>query len=353
MLQSANYLAAREHEVHVLSCEFECDALSPGITKELVSLNRSLPYAHILQFAPHCNRILNKLKCDQLSSFGSISPTGGVQWVQSVHRAWLEISQKNRRGVARIKQLLNPEHLLLLNSERQHFAARRYRKLIACSDNVRADLMRFYDVPDGDIVVVPNGFNSDEFNVGRCASLRSEMRANLGLSRSDYVFVFVANELQRKGFFPLIEAIARMKDPSLKLLVAGRVDENTCLGHISSLNLEQSVKFVGSTSDAARFYAAADCFALPTQYEAWGMVIVEALACGLPVITSSCAGAAIAVREGENGYLIDDPFDTDEIAAKLGRVRNEVFDSQKIANSVRHLDWNEVLPSYERVLLDN
>ena len=82
------------------------------------------------------------------------------------------------------------------------------------------------------------------------------------------------------------------------------------------------------------------------------MVIVKAMACGLPVIASRLAGAAVAVREAENGYLLNDPGDVDEIASKLQKLLAGEYDTaERISQSVRAYSWENILGKYEEVLL--
>jgi UDP-glucose:(heptosyl)LPS alpha-1,3-glucosyltransferase len=101
----------------------------------------------------------------------------------------------------------------------------------------------------------------------------------------------------------------------------------------------------------AEYFSAADIFALPTHYEAWGLVVVEAMACGLPVLTSRAAGASIAVQEGRNGALLESPADEDEIASKLKNLLEGRHESPGwIAESVLKYEWAEILPKYETVL---
>jgi UDP-glucose:(heptosyl)LPS alpha-1,3-glucosyltransferase len=291
---------------------------------------------------------------DVLGSFGVESPPDGVLWVTSVHKAWLEISQAQRCFRGRLRQHLNPFHLSVLVLERYHFAGRRYRKLIALTDQVKSDLQRLYGVPAGDVEVIPNGFALSEFNIDRTTQVRPTVRQRLGFRESDFVVIFAANELDRKGFEPLLTGMARLDDPNMHLLAVGRLNARRYADRIAELGLSDRVTFTGPTNDVAEYYAAADAFALPTQYEAWGLVIVEAMACGLPVITSRLAGAAVSVVEGRSGYLLNDPGNVEEIAEKLRLVREgRCADANWISTSVGAYEWSQVLLKYERVLYES
>jgi UDP-glucose:(heptosyl)LPS alpha-1,3-glucosyltransferase len=288
-----------------------------------------------------------------IGGFGIAAPCSEVVWVQSVQKAWLEISGSQRNFKGRLKQRLNLFHPLILAMERSYYGGRKYRKLIALSDQVKDDLMRFYGVPEKDIVVIPNGFAPSEFNLARRDEQREAMRQKLNYTDSDRVVIFAANELERKGFGPLLRAIAALDDSSVHLLAVGRLNPFAYASEIQRLGMAQRVQFTGPTSEVASYYAAADVFALPTQYEAWGLVIVEAMACGLPALTSRLAGASIAISEGQTGQLLDNPRDVQEIRAKLSLLlEGKHASSDVISSSVAQYAWSRVLESYENVLTE-
>ncbi len=350
-LEAANFLAKRGHRVTLVCVECDRVDLHPSIKIAHVDAPLRPPALRLWAFARRSRRVLKKLEnVDCVASFGAMSPRG-VYWVQSVHAAWLDISGKKRKGLARLKQKLNPLHPVALRFERRNFGTRHYDKLVALTPEVRDDLHRFYGVPEDDVVIIPNGFSPDEFNPERAARERARVRDELDLPPSARVVCFVANETARKGFGPLLRAIAGLNDSSIHLLAVGRLDVRAFERRIETLGLTGRVHAVGPTNEVARYLAAADCFALPTQYEAWGLVIVEALACGLPVLTSRLAGAAVAVDEGRSGFLLDDPEDAGEIASRLRELLGDwPVSPAEIAASVARFRWDQVLLEYEAVL---
>ncbi|MDD5350535.1 MAG: glycosyltransferase family 4 protein [Chthoniobacteraceae bacterium] len=352
LLETANHLAGRGHDVHVYAADFNAQALHPGVARHPVPAAKRPALLRMLTYARNCQAGLEDLDSDVHGSFGVISPPGGVFNVQSVHRAWIEASRRLRKPAGRLRQACNPVHPFLLSLERKHFAERRYRKLIVPTEQVRADLRRYYNVPERDVVIIPNGYAPALLNPARGEMLRPKMRGKLGYNPGDFVILFVANELERKGFPCLLRAVASMDNPRLRLLaVVGRVNTRPSFAAVRRLGLEGRVRIVGSQNDLTPWYAAADVLALPTQYEAWGLVIVEALACGTPVLTSRLAGAAVAVREGSTGALLDNPCDIAEIAAKLEVLSQSAQpDRTAVAASVECFSWANVLNQYERVL---
>ena len=357
VLEAVNFLSSQEHDVHLYTSDWDRDALSPDVHVHAVSLPPRGSLLRLLSFARQSRRAMAALPPGTVhAAFGVQSPPGGVMWVPSVHKAWLEASKSQRNWRGRLKQKLNLNHPALLKLERDYFGRKAFAgprppKLIALTDQVKADLMRFYAVPSENIAVLPNGYSAAEFNTQRASEHRAAMRQKLGYGPENKVAIFVANELERKGFGPLLRAVASLQDPNVALLAVGRLNPKTYADEIQRLGLAGRVQFTGPSSDVATFYAAADVFALPTQYEAWGLVIVEALACGLPVVTSRLAGAAITVQEGVTGSLLDNPNDPAEIAAKLRPLLDgSRVSAEAIAESVAHYSWPNILRRYEQHL---
>lgn len=360
MVECANFLARRHHRVSVISAAFDEDVTDPHVHKVLVPTRFSHPIPRNIAYRRGAAKALSGLRAQANggksvhAAFGVVCPPEGVLWVQSVHAEWLKISQGHRNWKGRLRQRLNPFHPFILRLERQYMAGKQYRRLIALTPRVRDELIEHYAVPASDIDILPNGYNPAEFNTTRRAEWRDPVRAELGYGPSDKVLVFVANELERKGFFPLVRAMGRLKDPSLRLLVVGRVSIEPHEALLQSLGLAGQVRCTGPSAEVARYFAAADLFTLPTYYEAWGLVIVEALATGIPVLTSRLAGAAAAVQENRTGLLVDDPHDDAEIAAKIGALlRMQLPAPEDISASVRPYRWETVLTRYEEILAAN
>lgn len=339
--ECAKFLSTREHDVTVFANDYEQNGAR--FQYHHVPMRSALKVLRPVAFHGSCVEAMRGGRFDAHGTFGCVCPEGGVYWAQSVHAAWLDKAKALRPpfSLARWKQRLNPIHPLLLRYEKSHFAKGGYRRIIALTPEVKEDLHHYYGVPGEDVDVVPNGYAPEEFNVVRSAEMREGVRKELGYLPDQKVIVFVANELDRKGYPALLDAIESMGDPRLRLLVAGRMAPPP----------HPLVTYVGSANDVARYYAAADVFGLPTLYEAWGLVIIEAMAAGLPVLTSRLAGASVAVREGATGNLLDDPRDQSEIVRKLRPlVEGEHAPPGEISASVSRYAWSEVLLQYENVL---
>ena len=283
---------------------------------------------------------------------------GGVYWAASIHRAWLERAREFRSNcsVARWKQRLNPVHRVLLKMEHEHLGNRCYRKVIALTPEVRRDIMRFYNVPEADVMVIPNGFSPGEFNPRGRISRRTAMRARLALAPSHIVLLFVANELERKGYRTILAALRQLRCEDLRLVVVGRSDVTTVKRMAAEFGVQEQVVACGASDDVASFHAASDIFVLPTQYEAFCLAILEALGSGLPVVTSKIPGAQNAIQPGVNGLLVDDPLNGSQLAEAIALLldtnRRSEFAAQA-PNTVVQYQWPTVLARYETVLTNS
>lgn len=357
VFECARYLSRRGHDVHVLANDWEADSTTP-INYHRVPLPKGPWVFRAPAYFRRCTEFVAKGDYDVLNTHGCVCPTGGVQWVQSLHASWLERAKRFRPKCSwgRVRQALNPAHKLILSLERRHFEARAYRKLIATTVDVRRDLKDFYGVPEEDVVIVPNGFSPEEFSPQRRLERRDAMRKELGLSPEHVAMLFVANELDRKGYRTILQALRRLARKDLRLLVVGRPATVKVMSLAAEYGVADQVIACGSTSDVSRFHAAADLFVLPTQYEAFCLAILEALGSGLPVVTTNVPGARDAIIPDANGLLIEKPDDGDELAAALARVADTDFRTRltdRAAESVAQYQWPVVMRSYEAVLLES
>jgi UDP-glucose:(heptosyl)LPS alpha-1,3-glucosyltransferase len=356
VFECARFLASRGHVVTVLANEWETDDTQASIVYRHVPLRDRPTFLRRASFLRNCTRSLQGIDTDVLNTHGCICPFGGVFRVHSLHRDWLNQSRIRRKTLSQsgIKQRLNPMHPALLRLEAQHFRGRKYRRVIALSVHVRDALNRYYGVPVEDVDILPNGYSPTEFNPEARAARRDVMRGELCLKPDEIAMLFVANELERKGFSTVLNAMGRLNRANLKLLVVGRVDEKLVMQLAGAAGLSDQVMACGPTNNVPNFHAAADLFVLPTQYEAFCLAILEALGSGLPVITSAVPGARDAIVPGANGALVANPDDGEELASALEpylerEYRNGI--SENTPGTVAAYQWPELMTRYEEILL--
>jgi UDP-glucose:(heptosyl)LPS alpha-1,3-glucosyltransferase len=196
--------------------------------------------------------------------------------------------------------------------ERLAFRPGAAARVIAPSARVRDDLKTHFGL-QGRVRVVPHGTDPESFHPRNRALWRDEVRAGLGLEKSDVVALYVG-DLQ-KAMPAAVRALALV--PDVRLIAVSRTDPAAYQAQAAISGIAERIHFVPPTTNIARYYAAADLFLFPTYYDTFGLVVTEAMASGLPVITSQSAGAADFVEHGVSGWLTGDPWHSAAIAAGL------------------------------------
>lgn len=243
----------------------------------------------------------------------------------SCHRYGMELMRRTGGAWERVKKTVNPVHPAIYALERFNFSPRGCARILSVSGRVKQEIVATYGVAPERIVAVPNGVDLATFDPAHRAARRARVRARLGLG-DDPVVLFVGYEYVRKGLRFLLEALPRLRHADARLVVIGKPPTAHARRHVARHRLERRVHFTGPVADVEAYYAAADVFAFPTLYEAFGLVIAEAMASGLPVLTTRVAGAAEWMEHGRDGMLIDAPPDPEQIAAHL----DALFDDEAL-----------------------
>jgi len=312
------HLARAGHEVHIFAIKWRADQKQANIHFHTVPAITFLSILRDATFAISTYFILRKLRKDF-----DIIQTHDKTLYQDIYRAgdgchieWLRQRWKRTGFTGRLSVVLNPYHWLILALERYIFRQHRFRKVIAISEMVKRNIMDNYGVSSGDIEVIYNGADIERFHPGNREKFRQEIRSQYGLSDEDFVVLFVGSGFERKGVRYLIEAVERVKRP-VKLMVVGK-------GTAGKLKrVSPGIIFCGPQREIHKYYAAADIFVFPTMYEPFGNVHLEALASGLPVITTKNSGAAEIIEDGRQGFVVNAPEDVDEIAARIELLYND------------------------------
>lgn len=181
--------------------------------------------------------------------------------------------------------------------------------IIAPSELVRNDLVEHQSMDPDRIRVIHHGTDTEKFHPRNRTTWRGPVRRELGLSESDPVALYVG-DLQ-KGGMAAIRTVAKVS--GLRLIVVSRSELDPYRRLAADLGSVDRVAFVPFSHHVERYYATADLFLFPTLYDAFGLVVTEAMAAGLPVVTNRAAGAAELIRHGENGWLTCHPWEPDEL----------------------------------------
>lgn len=213
--------------------------------------------------------------------------------------------------------------------ERRMYANPRSR-LILIAKKTADDLKRHYGLP-GPFPIVYIGLDKDIFNPVLRRHLRPEVRKQLDIAENQFALVLVGNDWKKKGLVTLIEALAQLKDLPLVLVVAGKDDPAPYLGRIRELGLEGKVKFCPSRSDVQWYYAAADVYTGPSLEDTFAQPPAEAMACGLPVITTATNGTAEIITDGVDGLILQDPNNTAGLVERIRRLYEHPDERERMA----------------------
>lgn len=218
-----------------------------------------------------------------------------------VHAVWLEERSRGASHAERMAVAASPYHRYVLGAERRLFASPRLKSVICISRMVQAEIHERFGLPLDRLPVIYNAIDPAVFHSG-LAVARDETRRRLQIPRDACVFLLVGSEYSRKGVGRALEALAQV--PEAHLVVVGRDRHpERYEGLARTLRVHARVTFAGAQKDPRPFYGAADAFVLPTLYDALSNAVLEALACGLPVITSDRCGAGELVREHGAGVV--------------------------------------------------
>jgi UDP-glucose:(heptosyl)LPS alpha-1,3-glucosyltransferase len=215
-----------------------------------------------------------------------------------VHRVWLQ-ERKRLLPWWRQKLLtLNPYHQFICSQEVKLFTSPSLRTVICNSHLVKNEITHLFPTTQEKLTVIYNGVDFAQFNPS-IQQLKSQVRHTLGIPPKAPTLVFVGSGFERKGLKVVLAALAAF--PEIHLIVVGQ-DK-----HFQNYKNEATnrIHFVSTQKDVRPYLGAADGFILPTLYDPFPNAGIEALACGLPVFTSTKCGTAELIQEGITGYVRD------------------------------------------------
>lgn len=184
-----------------------------------------------------------------------------------------------------------------------------------------ADLLKKY-FQRHDVRVIPNGVDTNYFSKQKRLARRSASRSRRSFGASDFVMLLIGNDWRTKGLPGVLQAMAELPKMSLRLLVVGEDAQVSFQEMASRLGVAERCTWERATSDVLDCYAAADLYVSPSREDSFGLPVAEAMACGLPVVTSAFAGISEMVHDGADGFVLRDPHDVESLV-KLIRMLGE------------------------------
>ena len=253
----------------------------------LTRKGRDAGFAHCVQ------KIIASDEFDLVQSHERIPGCHLYRAGDGVHATWLELRGRVQSPLARMATRLHPWHRYTLAAEAAMFRHAGLRAVICNSEMVKRDIAARFGVADDRLHVIHNGVDLDSFHTGLREQYRSQTRELLGIAEQTPTVLFVGSGFERKGLASLLSALAMMSNSNTHLVVVGRDRHQAAMEQLArELGIIDRTRFLGGQADVRPYYAAADVFALPTLYDPFPNAALEALACGLPVLTSPESGAA-------------------------------------------------------------
>ncbi|MGH8703239.1 MAG: glycosyltransferase family 4 protein [Burkholderiales bacterium] len=233
-----------------------------------------------------------------------------------VHREWLQQRARRFGPLRKLAQALSLHHRYVLRAEERMFRNPALECVICISGMGSEEVRRHYKVPEDRIEVIYPGVDVDKFHPQLASEQRKSVRISLGIPEDAYVLVYAGSGFERKGVAPALRAVAR-SGLACHLLILGRDKRARRYRKLAQrLGLAERAHFLGAQGDVRPYYAAADVFIMPSIYEPFGNANMEAMAMGLPLITSTKSGAAELVRAASAGHVCE-AFDVEAQARAI------------------------------------
>ena len=233
-----------------------------------------------------------------------------------VHARWLELRRSEMGLLRRLSIRLNPSHLFRLWLEKRMFEDPRLKAVVVNSEMVRREILSLFRISNERIRTIYNGVDLQRFHPENRRTFGRDLRAANGISENTPVVLFVGSGFDRKGLRFAMEGLARTSG-NARLWVVGKGRSEPYRNLAAELGISGRTTFFGPSEHVMPFYAAADTFILPTLYDPFPTVVLEAMASGLPVITTAQCGASEIIRQGREGFVLPRANQTDLMAEYL------------------------------------
>jgi UDP-glucose:(heptosyl)LPS alpha-1,3-glucosyltransferase len=320
--QLADRLLARGHEVHVVAKSVSEREHRPGLTPHVLPRVSSR-----IALADAAAELLRGLHLDVIHEMGLgwyydvLQPHGGSRQAANTQNLRLSVSwlRPLKRGAARLLPRYREFEALAARQFGSPPPDRRDRLVVAISRMVREDLKRLQGCDEQRIRLVYNGVDATRFTPALRQRHRGALRESLGVREGQTLYLIVAHNLVLKGVPALLEAMTLLRnagrDPVLAVVGGKRTAPFERAAQRRGIS--DAVRFVGAVDDPTPYYAAADVYVQPTWYDPCSLVLLEALACGLPVVTTKFNGAGELITPGVHGDILADPADAITLAAAI------------------------------------
>ncbi|MBD8216440.1 glycosyltransferase family 4 protein [Erwinia persicina] len=286
-------------------------------------------------FASAARSIWQRENFDLVQSHERIAGCDIYRAGDGVHRNWLLQRARQLPAWHRTLMFNSPYHRFVMQAEKDMYSAPELKAVICNAEMIKREIVEQFQVAPEKITVIYNAIDNHAFRPADIA-LKHQLRQAYQLPEQAHCLIFVGSGFERKGLEAAIRAIAPTES---YLMVIGRdKNQKSYQALAGSLGCQSRVRFMGVQKSTLPFYQAADALLLPTLYDPFPNVILEAMACGLPVITSETCGGAEFISEGINGFVTD-ALDIPSLTAAIRQLPLEALGS-----AMGHSAREKILP---------
>jgi len=316
-------LAQDGHDVHLYACRWDSAALPDAMHFHKLDVPKGMRFLRPWRFGRAVEKALAGRDHDVTVGFDKtwgqdvLYPQGGLHKASVAHNR-RKHANSLLRTVASLAKWFDPAAWSFAKLERKQYLGMTRPIVVVNSEMVRGHFAKFYTIGSEKIRVVRSAIDPTRFDAADRAERRMSERTTWGIADDVPVGLFVAMNYRLKGLAPLIRALAHLpRETPLKIAVVGHPKFARYERLAESLGVRDRVIFLGFRASPKDAYFAADFLVHPTFYDPCSLVVLEALACGLPVITTRYNGAGELLSPPSNGFVIDDPHDARELGDAL------------------------------------
>jgi UDP-glucose:(heptosyl)LPS alpha-1,3-glucosyltransferase len=355
-------MAREDFEVHVYAEQWEEEEC--GICFHQV---KAIPFPkslRLLSFAFRATKAIVRGDYDVTLGVGNtlranvLQPHGGVHWAWF----WRSLRAYDHPFLWAIKflgRVLSPKQWVNGYIEDTPYKKNHISRIIAISDMVKRDIIRWYGVSEDKITVIYNGVDLERFHPRNC-QYREKIRKCHGIG-NEFVILFVSNNFRSKGLGQLMRALANLKKEvttPFKCLILGRDKKTPYVRLAKKLGVSEEILFAGSTNEPEKYYGAADLLVHPTFYDACSLTVLEALASGLPVVTTASNGASGVLSQREDGWVIERVRTGNEVKIAIqyflnGEIRKKASQRsrEKAENYSEKLNFDQMIGIFKETMI--
>jgi UDP-glucose:(heptosyl)LPS alpha-1,3-glucosyltransferase len=331
-------LIADRHEVHLYACRWDASALPAEMRYHPLPVLGGPRFLRPWRFSRLCLQEMAKNNHDVTVGFDKtygqdvLYPQAGL-FAATVEHNIHKVPGKLGRGLARLIKVVDPVFWSYSLLERRQYLGTRPPLIVVNSYMVRDHFQHYHGITEANLHVIRSAIDPNRFPEHDRLKLRQQNRDIWGIAPTETIALLAAMNYRLKGLEPLLHAITSLfarpefqgRPPAFRLLVVGNTETRKYENLARRLGIRDKVIFVGYCAEMRRAYFAADFLVHPTFYDPCSLVVLEALACSLPVITTQANGASELLHPMQDGFVIDNPHDHAHLAWCL----TQLLDSQR------------------------